>query len=188
MDQQDIMVDIETLDTRPSAAIVSIGACRIDWDNGVVTDNFYQAIRVSSNYAVGRSVSHDTMRWWDKQSEQARKVLTDPDAMDLDIALISFARYLGQFGLRRAASTVRLWGNGSDFDNVIIADAYSSLGLDAPWKFYNNRCFRTVKDLYSDVIQPPVREGVHHNALDDAVYQAKCLIQLGANLRGRRLR
>lgn len=188
MDNQDIMVDIETLDTRPSAAIISIGACRIDWDNGVVTDNFYQAIRVSSNNSVGRSVSQDTLRWWDKQSPEAQKVLTDPDAMDLDIALISFARYLLQFGVKHGLSTVRLWGNGSDFDNVIIADAYSSLGLDAPWRFYNNRCFRTVKDLYSDVIQPPAREGVHHNALDDAVYQAKCLLQLTTNLRARRLR
>jgi len=44
--------------------------------------------------------------------------------------------------------------------------------LDCPWKFRDNRCFRTYKSLIS--FRPP-RSGVPHDALEDAVYQAETL-------------
>lgn len=69
-----------------------------------------------------------------------------------------------------------LWGNGSDFDNVILASAYRSCNLEVPWKFWNNRCYRTVKALRPDI--KIHRSGTYHNALDDAVSQAEHLMRM----------
>lgn len=174
----DIMVDLETLDTRPSSIILSIGACVVNWGRGEPTDPFYRVISVESCKEVGLTESASTKAWWDRQSPEARTVFTDPNVPLLQ-AMTDFAKYLKFFGIK----DVKLWGNGSDFDNTIIAHAYNALGLDAPWRFYNNRCFRTIKNAMSDHIKEPKREGTYHNALDDAMHQARSLLQLKGKIR-----
>ncbi len=178
MSGTDVMVDLETLDTKPSAVILSIGACVVDLDAGKISDHFYRVISVESCLEAGLTESASTKAWWDKQSPEARKVFTDP-SISLTQALVEFGKYLKFFG----SGTVKLWGNGSDFDNTILIHAYDKIGLDAPWRFYNNRCFRTIKNAMSDHIQVPAREGTYHNALDDAIYQAKILLQLKGKIR-----
>lgn len=175
----DIMVDLETLDNRSTSIILSLGACRIDWDNGVIADPFYVSICPDSCRAAGLTESADTKAWWARQSEEARRVFTEPK-VSLEEGLIEFHRYLDRWNRNK----LKLWGNGSDFDNVIIANGYNAVGLDAPWRFYNNRCFRTVKNVYSDVIVTPQRKGTYHNALDDARYQAEILLQLKGKISG----
>ncbi len=176
----DIMVDLETLDTRPSAIILSIGACRVNWDKGEITDRFYRVVDVQSCKDAGLTESAETRAWWNKQSPEARRVFTDP-SVPLIQALSDFATYLKFFN----SSKVEVWGNGSDFDNVILINAYDALGLDAPWRFYNNRCFRTVRKTLAHCIQEPKRQGTYHNALDDAIFQAEILLQLKDVINGR---
>ncbi len=69
-----------------------------------------------------------------------------------------------------------MWGNGSDFDNTLLEEAYRATGIKPPWRFTGNRCYRTVKNLFPDVWVDPV--GTAHNALDDATYQANHLIAI----------
>ena len=69
-----------------------------------------------------------------------------------------------------------IWGNGAAFDNVVLASAFRATGMQVPWAFWNDRCYRTVKSLFSNVKLK--RSGTHHNALDDAVTQAKHLLEI----------
>ena len=60
-DKIHIMVDIETYDTKPTAVILSIGAC-------VVTDpgqNYYRELDPTTQ--TYRTVSDSTKEWWAKQ-------------------------------------------------------------------------------------------------------------------------
>lgn len=164
----DVMVDLETLSTENNAAIVSIGAVAIV--NGALGPEFYRSIRPESSQEFGLHVSMQTLKWWLEQSEDARFVLTDPDAISLDAALMEFTAYLNQF------EKVRIWGNGATFDNVILREAYKATGQTPPWKFYNDLCYRTMKSMIQ--IPQSTRVGVHHNALDDAIHQAKHLIAI----------
>lgn len=66
-----------------------------------------------------------------------------------------------------------IWSNGASFDIPILANAFRKAGMNVPWKFWNERCFRTVKSIYSD-IKSPVTETAH-NALDDAMNQLQHL-------------
>lgn len=170
-----VMVDLETLDTAATAAVVSIGAVYFDPESGELGDTFYRAVDVASVLGSGFSVSGDTLKWWLQQSDAARQVFSAKDSTTIQHALEEFTGFLQLHG---KTSDVKLWGNGAAFDNVILANAYKATGGTAPWRFWNDRCYRTVKALNPAI--PFTREGTYHNALDDAVSQAKHLCQIFA--------
>lgn len=167
-----IMLDLETVDTRPTAAILSIGAVYFD-ENGAMHRRYYQAVDVDSCTALGLTSSPSTLEWWGRQNEAARQVFTDPSKVYLIPALFAFAEFV--------EPGAKVWGNGAAFDNAILANAYAAAGLALPWKFYNDRCYRTVS-AFNPVER--VQKGTHHNALDDAISQADHLAgYLGDSLR-----
>lgn len=171
-----VMMDLETLDTKPGAVLLSIGAVVFDYKNDLLGAEFHQIINVASSVAAGCTISQSTTDWWAKQSAEARKTLDDAQAgkgKDLRDVLLNFGHYLDVLG---PPSKTLLWGNGSDFDNVLLIAAYEKAGLTPPWKFYNNRCYRTLKSLKPGI--KLTREGTYHNALDDAKTQARHAIQL----------
>jgi hypothetical protein len=57
----------------------------------------------------------------------------------------------------------------------MLEHAFETVGIDAPWEFYEERDFRTVKEL--PFAANVARDGVEHDALDDAVYQARVVAQ-----------
>jgi exodeoxyribonuclease VIII len=94
------------------------------------------------------------------------------DAATLPVALDRFTDFLQPVGFKR----VKVWGNGSDFDNAILSCCYGATGREVPWDFWHNRCYRTLKALRPG--PKLVREGTYHNALDDAKSQALHAIEL----------
>ncbi len=48
--------------------------------------------------------------------------------------------------------------------------------MEEPWNFWNNRCYRTLKNLHPKI--ELVRTGVHHHALADAKTQALHLLEI----------
>lgn len=156
-----IMVDLETLGRAPGCSVISIGA--VAFTAAGLGEEFYVSIDPASCEAFGLSTCPETLAWWSAQSEDARRVFTE-DKVSLPEALQAFrAFYLRHDG-------ARLWGNGVDFDNAILQACYDRTGEEAPWKFWNNRCFRTLRGLRPHI--PFSRIGVYHNALDDAKTQA----------------
>lgn len=166
MNTDHVMVDLETADNVPTAAILSIGAVVFKGPNEGLT--FYQAVDLRSCSNRGLTTSSQTMSWWAKQSPEAQKVFTDPERLPLVRALFSFSDFMLQL------SDPRVWGNGASFDNAILANAYRAAELNLPWKFWNDRCYRTVA---AGIRQRRVQTGTHHNALDDAISQAQHLMQ-----------
>ena len=159
------MLDIETMGTGSNAAIVSIGAVRFD-DNGV-TDKFDKVVNLTSCLFAGFDINQETIDWWRKQSTKAQKTLLRR-SVSISRVLTEFSDWIGEDAV--------VWGNGSDFDNVILSNAYKVMEKELPWKFYKNRCYRSVKALYPDI--EIKRVGTHHNAVDDAESQALHLIAM----------
>jgi hypothetical protein len=167
---EDVMVDLETLGTVPGSVILSIGAIAFD-EMEVAEEGFYRVINSKSCEEHGLKVNNDTLIWWSNQSDEARKVLTDPDAVFLNHALHDFNLWLAQF-----PDSVRVWGNGANFDNPLLACAFDIINITPNYRFWNERCYRTVKSQFPDVVLE--RTGTHHNALDDARTQAEHLVQI----------
>lgn len=168
---QHVMIDLETMGTCPGCAIIAIGAVAFDPRNGDMDDGYYTAIPLLGQELLGLHIDADTKAWWDRQSEQARKVLTDPGAIALPAALGGLNAYLQQH------DNPKVWGNGADFDNPILAAAYRAVDMKQGWKPYNGRCYRTVKNL-APHIKLDKRQGTHHHALDDAKSQAVHLMEI----------
>jgi len=174
-----IMLDLETMSTASNAAIVAIGAVEFDPATGELGREFYHNVSLASCQDAGLDVEAGTIMWWLTRSDGARKALIDV-SLPLDKALSQFTQFLVSLG----APDVAIWGKGSDFDNVILANAYRALGLQAPWKYKNNRCVRTILALVPDACDGVESEGTKHNALDDAIYQARCVSRAWQELTG----
>jgi hypothetical protein len=166
----DVMVDLETMGTGPNAAITAIGAVEFDTTSGTLGRTFYNVVDLASAVEQGGQIDASTVMWWLRQSDEARAAL-GKDAISLPHALQQFAEWIAPCG-----PGVRVWGNGASFDNVVLGSAYRNAGWPQPWKFWNDRCYRTVKAMYPNILME--RSGTHHNALDDAVSQAKHLLAM----------
>lgn len=163
-----VMLDLETMSTKSNAAIASIGAVMFSKDDGII-DKFYRTVDLRTCKGAGLHVDPETVKWWSQQSEEAQKALTI-DNVSLNQALDDFNEWYGK-------DKKPVWGNGATFDNVIISHAYETINLTKPWPFYLDYCYRTMKKQF-EKIEADKREGVHHNALDDATFQANHLIKI----------
>ena len=170
-----VMIDLETMGTRPSAPIIAIGA--VKFDVNATYDEFYMNIdlesAVNDSHAV---VDPKTVLWWMEQSSEARSALFDGKKKVLT-ALYEFRDWL------KPDKPEGVWGNGASFDNTILSETYRRMDLTPPWPFWADRCYRTVKGEHPQIEME--RTGVHHNALDDAKSQANHLIRIWREGMGR---
>jgi hypothetical protein len=178
IEYDNVMLDLETVGTRPGCSVIAIGAVafstpKFRWfrKSAYVGETFYMEISRFSARKIGLVEDQSTIDWWKQQSSNSRKIMDEdnPNGEDIIIALMAFQDWLHKFGMDK----IKVWGNGSDFDNAIINYAYVAAGFPSvPWKFYNNRCYRTLKSLPMAKKIKFERIGIHHNALDDAISQA----------------
>ena len=167
----DVMLDLETMGNGPDAAIVAIGAVGMDLRNGTLGLEFYETINLESAVASGGKMDAATVSWWMQQSDAARAEFSGGDVAD-DVLY----RFWGFLTENSDEETLRVWGNGADFDNVIMATTLSRHDFKPPWKYSNNRCFRTVRKLFQDITFD--YSGTRHRAIDDARNQALHLIKI----------
>ncbi len=172
MKYKHLMVDLETMSNKGDAAIVSIGAVAFEPSTGEIGPTFYQVVDLRSCERAGLHIDADTVLWWMRKGSEARAAII-ADGSDLSLALSNLCK----FSRKNLTDDVQVWGNGVDFDNVILRNAYGAVGLDPFWKFYNNRDVRTIVELGRNAGIDPKKtlqfEGEQHNALADAIHQAK---------------
>lgn len=185
-----IMVDLETLDTAQSAVVLSIGLVAFDPMSREIGEKLYIELTdtTEDQQTIGRTVSASTFKWWMQQGVLARRVFADvpQEGVYRPKSLPEALNSVCAFFERNGAGKMQLWGNGADFDNVILGSLFDSFGYAKPWSYSRNRCFRTMKRLSGIMgdlrIQTPDFEGTPHNALDDAVHQAVHLQEIFACL------
>lgn len=174
-----IMVDIETLSAAKNAALVSIGAVFFNPATGELGEQFYRTITRKSCEDTWLDVDPDTVAWWEKQSDEARAALNSTKAMHLAVALHQFAAWIE---IHSEEHRPFLWGNGPSFDCAILATAFAAVDIKLPWRYSNERCVRTIVDLGRSLLNIDPKHsqiaGVAHNALDDAIHQAKYVSQI----------
>ncbi|EOP4598839.1 3'-5' exoribonuclease, partial [Escherichia coli] len=165
-----LSVDLETMGTNPDAPINSIGGTFFDPATGEMGPEFSKAIDLETS---GGIIDRKTIKWWAKRSREAQSAIFT-DEISLDVALRLFIEFIEK---NSGGRFVQVWGNGANFDNVILRRSYERQGIPCPWLYYNDRDVRTIVELGNaigfDVRMAIPFEGVPHNALDDARHQAK---------------
>lgn len=177
MSELNVSLDLETMGTQANAAIIAIGACTVSVEHLEIMDIYYQPVRLQSSLDHGMTMNPDTVLWWMQQSPEAKALFTDPMANTLEYALRGFTSWLHTQG-----KLPQIWGNGVDFDNVILANAFNRVGLPIPWGFRQNNCYRTLKKLRPEIklVEPEVK----HNAVQDAMAQGLHLAKLLNSVNG----
>lgn len=179
--------DLETLGVTTDAVIVQIGAAFLDAQGTLHT--FLHTCSVASQ--PERRVNQDTVAWWDRQAPEVRAQVLDPanadDAPSLQEALVELSAWM--MGHARNAE-VEVYGNGASFDLGMLNHAYASYGLATPWHYRKERDQRTLEALAAMAgcdlrWQADERDGHHHNALSDAIYQARRIHRLHNELQSK---
>ncbi|MDC8457840.1 3'-5' exonuclease [Marinobacter sp. DS40M6] len=171
----DAMIDIETLDTRPSAVVIAIGVVLFNRREPSIKMKGLHLVFGKKEFRdeqimMGRTVDKKTVIWWKGQEPAAKKIFKQANVKSMTDMFEKLTAFLTQGDVKYL-----IWGNGASFDNTIVTSLYDSFGLEAPWKFWNDRCFRTFKGEHGHIARPPEFQGVKHNAEDDARQQARYL-------------
>lgn len=160
----DLMLDIETLSTRPNAVILSIGVVKFDpFSNRIdAEEGLDLKIDVDEQTALGRHVQEETLNWWATQPKEVQEAALGEQGR---VSLESFTRQLNKM----MVGVNQIWCQGPAFDMVIIEDLYRQLGKPTPWQFWQVRDSRTLFGVFGDPRDK--NRAAAHNALMDCVYQ-----------------
>lgn len=174
----DIMIDLETLGTGVDAPIISIGCQVFDAKNLTLGSTFYVACDIRDQIdSKLRFVDASTLKWWLSQGEGAKAVFKE-GAVPTPLCLQELSKWI----LREAGSSAKttkkafVWGNGSSFDITLMETLFKAFNEVCPWMFYKVMDLRTFKRFVADGKKVEVKQGVAHNALDDARAQAQYVI------------
>ena len=180
-DVTDIVIDLETLGTSSNAAILSIGAVMVDRVRGKIEGSFYAALDIDEVLRTGGVCDGSTIQWWMKQGDAAKSVFGHQTA-PVQHALVTLADWMLLDDDGVPPKDIKVWGNGDTFDNVILSNMFTRMGLKTPWHYWNNRDLRTAVDISGVDKKAIPFDGTQHNALEDAKHQAKILLRcLGAD-------
>ncbi|EKF5927267.1 3'-5' exoribonuclease [Escherichia coli] len=165
-----LMIDLEAMGKNPDAPIASIGAVFFDPQTGEQGPEFSKIIDMGT---CGGTVDISTIEWWLQRSGEARAAIL-ADRIPLDDALLQLREFIDE---NSGEFFVQVWGNGANFDNVILRRSYERQEIPCPWRYTNDRDVRTMVALGLvmdfDARNVTTFEGERHNALHDARYQAK---------------
>ena len=151
---KDVVIDTETMDTEPSALLLSIGAFALDVSDLDATQAdilkvardidlqdfsvlaFYTRLDATDPLMLARTVSKQTQTWWKDQAEDAHEALTG-DRVSLSEALIGLSRWLDYH------PGARVFFRGPDFARASLAYAYPMFVLARPWRSIGTPTART---------------------------------------------
>lgn len=153
------MIDIETLGTGPGCVVLSIGAVRFDADGP--TEECSVSVSMADCQREDLEIDAETLEWWLTQDAAAREQLCG--GTELEQALLTLTSFV--------SGADEVWANSPKFDCGILEAAYEAVGVAVPWEYYQLRDFRTLSEL--PVAPELEQDGVAHDALDDARYQAR---------------
>ena len=180
---QHLMLDLETLDVKPSAVVLSIGAVVFDPYSPTTGPSFYVELtnHLDDQLKQGRTVSGSTIAWWMRQSPEARRVFdekeTSVDRCTTMFALTVFANFCKDNQVKY------IWAKDPDFDVVILRSMFEDYGFDFPFSYSKSRSVRTMEAMPFALLRGPAEAA--HNALADATAQAKNIQEIFACLNSR---
>ncbi len=186
----DLMIDLETLSTQTDAVMLSIGAVLFTADqdeHGYPRKQFYGLPSLYSQQRLGLHIEPNTLRWWLKQSDEARAefaYMDDNNLVSIQKVLMALSEFICDYKPKR------VWSHGATFDLPILAMAYDKCQMECPFKYWDCRDTRTLFDLLGEpkngtlgqLLKPGGKTA--HNAVIDCENQANAVNYAWRKLKG----
>lgn len=156
-----MMIDFETLDTTPSAHVLTLGACVFSPYDGEIFESFHYRFH---DHQPGRTISVATVKWWMEQDAKAKGSLEAGEALPIGTIVQMLRTEYQTYGCEA------MWSNGPSFDGAILESLVRGEGLPSPCRYNEHRDVRTVGMLAGERFKNT--SGVAHDARSDAIEQA----------------
>lgn len=172
-----LMVDLETLGTKPTSVFLSLAVVPFNIHTGEVGKPFYRTIKLEDAIRKGRTIDASTLQWWMSQDADIRYKMFVGGCRLVE-ALNHLNHYIGTvLGLEDPF----VWGNSASFDLGMLGDAYDQLGMRRPWNFRNERCYRTIISEFPPDIKFDRVDA--HDPVEDCKHQIKKLVYVMRKLK-----
>jgi hypothetical protein len=157
--------------------ILEVGLCFFNATK--INESYSIFIDATSSQELKFEIEIDTLNWWQTQSPEKFMRLMNPPGVKH--AVVIAAKVIHSLAIKHANNEqLVVWGNGPDFDLVILRNLFNKARQPYPFNPKNHRCFRTIKSILGapsgfDYI---VNEKTSHTGRGDAINQAEYLIEL----------
>lgn len=176
-----MMIDIETLDTRPSAVVFQVGV--VVFEDALMQDAPKSPILAQRKFDLdilpqifaGRTVDRETVNWWLTQ----KSPLIPIKKQSVHTVFQEISQMMGEFGISY------VWSNSPSFDAVIMRSLAESLGVAYEFpSFRTDMDLRTLKNIckMKKVVDFEPKETTH-DALQDCLDQVNDLLNMMVHLK-----
>lgn len=176
-----IMIDIETLDTRPKGVVTQIGMVIVDLQDPTTPIRVIEeTLPIQPQLELNRTIGADTMLFWMRQPDETRKHLQDCGGNDLE-ELLAITRNINRkldSEIRSANNDYEVWARGPQFDVVMLESLFQDCGQSVLWTYDSVRDLRTFMKQAGVKSEDVDSAGlVPHDAVDDCKFQWRCYSQ-----------
>lgn len=167
-----VVLDLETASTESNAAVLSIGAIGFILDSqSLKYEEFYDHLSLEHCENRGLHIDPRTIEWWKDQSVEMRDEAFKGAKYGNSLAVLyDFVDWYRN--LQEKYKRVRLWGNGANFDPVVLGNCLDTFDVKIPWIYRDVRCLRTLLKLLPPAQKVHQPDSLKHHALWDARYEA----------------
>ena len=171
-----VVIDLETLGTRPGSVILQIGAQSFQLNSSELNPDVGCDIKIDSALSQSAGFLSDgtTRTWWNNQDPVIRAEVFSGKTSPFQ-ALMEFSTYMKSLGPKES---IYVWGNSPRFDCGLLEAYYHHYALEIPWEFRNERDLRTLAALFpQSCLEAKVRfsNDNPHSGYWDAAYEAQVI-------------
>jgi hypothetical protein len=168
-------IDIETLDITPDAVVLTIGGVKFDpFTKEAPYSDLYIRMDADQQMEAGRTVSEDTLKWWNTQPQEIQDEAFDTEGRtSVEDTFTQLNKWL--------VGVDKLWCQGPVFDICILENMYRQYDKHFNWVFWNIRDSRTLFGLMPEDPRKKFKFAAH-NALEDSRVQSICIQEVYSEL------
>ncbi len=162
-----LVLDLETLSTKKNAVVLSVGYAIVKGCEIVQFGEY----RLDPEQQPGGHVDFGTLQWWmDGTKAKAQEHLASQPVRSVHDM---FDMLTANVSTHSSWDKILVWGNSPNFDCDILSDLLSEpFGPGRPWKYWNERDMRTLRDISGLRRNDPI---IPHVAMYDACAEAQDL-------------
>lgn len=159
-----ITFDLETLGNSHNAPIVQIAAVKFR-DSGEILEKFLRTVDITSLSNYNFQIDIDSVEFWSNQPQNVfDSVFNTNQEVPIKQALQEFMDWI------KSPLKYVFWSHAI-YDPPILNNSLQKTGISDYIHFKLHKDIRTLNYFVGKLdVQ---REGLHHNALDDCIYQSK---------------